>query len=305
MKLGKLEQITDLRSIWKHEANDFTPWLAKEENLAALSDAIGIELVLEEQESNVGDFSVDLFATEEGTGRKVVIENQLEETNHDHLGKIITYASGKDAEVIIWIVRKARDEHKKAIEWLNQHTDDSSAFFLIEIEVWKIGNSEPAPKFNIVERPNDWAKAMKNVSITNTQSRQMQFWQYFVDRWENNSNFEHTFRKRKAHPQNWYDLSIGSSEYHLCMEVHFQKNDINAGLYIPDNKNIYNSLLDNKKEIEDFLGATVKWRNAKKASRFLISKNLDINNPDKWDEACDWLMDMCLKIKMVTNKFSK
>ena len=92
MKLGKLEQITDLRSIWKHEANDFTPWLAKEENLAALSDAIGIELVLEEQESNVGDFSVDLFATEEGTGRKVVIENQLEETNHDHLGKIITYA---------------------------------------------------------------------------------------------------------------------------------------------------------------------------------------------------------------------
>ena len=106
MKLGKLEQITDLRSIWKHEANDFTPWLAKEENLAALSDAIGIELVLEEQESNVGDFSVDLFATEEGTGRKVVIENQLEETNHDHLGKIITYASGKDAEVIIWIVRK-------------------------------------------------------------------------------------------------------------------------------------------------------------------------------------------------------
>lgn len=305
MKLGKLEQITDLRSIWKHEANDFTPWLAKEENLAALSDAIGIELVLEEQESNVGDFSVDLFATEEGTGRKVVIENQLEETNHDHLGKIITYASGKDAEVIIWIVRKARDEHKKAIEWLNQHTDDSSAFFLIEIEVWKIGNSEPAPKFNIVERPNDWAKAMKNVSITNTQSRQMQFWQYFVDRWENNSNFAHTFRKRKAHPQNWYDLSIGSSEYHLCMEVHFQKNDINAGLYIPDNKNIYNSLLDNKKEIEDFLGATVEWRNAKKASRFLISKNLDINNPDKLDEACDWLMDMCLKIKMVTNKFSK
>lgn len=83
---------------------------------------------------------------------------------------------------------------------------------MIEIEVWRIGNSEPAPKFNIVERPNDWAKAMKNVSITNTQSRQMQFWQYFVDHLESDSNFAHTFRKRKAHPQNWYDLSIGSSE---------------------------------------------------------------------------------------------
>ena len=176
---------------------------------------------------------------------------------------------------------------------------------MIEIEVWKIGNSEPAPKFNIVERPNDWAKAMKNVSITNTQSRQMQFWQFLVDHWESNSDFAHTFRKRKAHPQNWYDLSIGSSEYHICMEIHFPKDDINAGLYIPDNKKIYNSLLDNKKEIEDFLGTTVEWRNAKKASRFLISKNLEVNNSDKWDEACDWLMDMCLKIKTVTNKFSK
>ena len=305
MKLGKLEQITDLRSIWKHEANDFTPWLAKEENLSVLSDAIGIDLVLEEQESKVGDFSVDLLATEEGTGRKIIIENQLEETNHDHLGKIITYASGKDAEVIIWIVRKARDEHKKAIEWLNQHTDDSSAFFLIEIEVWKIGNSEPAPKFNVVERPNDWAKAMKNVGITNTQSQQMQFWQYFVDSWDNNVEFAHAFRKRKAHPQNWYDISMGTSDFHLCMEIHFQKNDINAGLYIPDNKNIYNKLLENRAEIEKTLDAAVEWRNAKKASRFLISKSIDINNPTNWDEACNWLMDICLKVKHVTNKFNK
>lgn len=297
MKLGKLEQITDLRSIWKHEANDFTPWLAKEENLSVLSDAIGIDLVLEEQESKVGDFSVDLLATEEGTGRKIIIKNQLEETNHDHLGKIITYASGKDAEVIIWIVRKARDEHKKAIEWLNQHTDDSSAFFLIEIEVWKIGNSEPAPKFNVVERPNDWAKAMKNVGITNTQSQQMQFWQYFVDSWDNNVEFAHAFRKRKAHPQNWYDISMGNSDFHLCMEIHFQKNDINAGLYIPDNKNIYNKLLENRAEIEKTLDAAVEWRNAKKASRFLISKSIDINNPTNWDEACNWLMDICLKVR--------
>ena len=133
----------------------------------------------------------------------------------------------------------------------------------------------------------------------------MQFWQHFVDRWENNSNFAHTFRKRKAHPQNWYDISIGSSEYHLCMEVHFQKNDINAGLYISDNKSIYNSLLYKKNDIEEFLGETVEWRNAKKASRLIVSKDLDINNSAKWDEACDWLMDMCLKIKIVTNKFSK
>ena len=134
MKLGKLEQITDLRSVWKHEAKDFTPWLAKEENLEILSEAVGIDIVVEEQESNVGDFSVDLFATEEGTGRRIIIENQLEETNHDHLGKIIAYASGKEAEVIIWIVRKARDEHKQAIEWLNQHTDDKFAEFNLQMQ---------------------------------------------------------------------------------------------------------------------------------------------------------------------------
>lgn len=305
MKLGKLEQISDLRSIWKHEANDFTPWLAKEENLCALSDAIGIDLVLQEQESSVGVFNVDLYATEEGTGRKVVIENQLEETNHDHLGKIITYASGKDAEVIIWIVRRARDEHKKAIEWLNHHTDDSSAFFLIEIEVWKIGNSEPAPKFNVVERPNDWEKAMKNVGVTKTQSLQIQFWQNFVELWDNNTKFAHTFRKRKAHPQNWYDISMGSSDYHLSMEVHFQKNIINAGLYIPDNKEIYNTFLEKKDEIEKALDSTVEWRKAKKASRFLISKNIDINDSANWDEACYWLMDTCIKIKGITENLNK
>ena len=133
MKLDTLVKINDLREVWKNEATDFTPWLAKEENLALLSETIGIDISLEETESNVGSFNVDIFATEEGTSRKIIIENQLEDTNHDHLGKLITYASGKNAEIVIWIVKRARDEHRQAIEWLNNHTDDSSAFCLIEI----------------------------------------------------------------------------------------------------------------------------------------------------------------------------
>lgn len=304
MKLGKLEQITDLRSIWKHEAKDFTPWLAKEENLKALSDAIDIDLVLEEQESSVGDFSVDLFASEEGTGRKVVIENQLEETNHDHLGKIITYASGKEAQVIIWIVKRARDEHKKAIEWLNEHTDDNSAFFLIEIEVWKIGNSEPAPKFNIVERPNDWAKAMKNAPISGTKSLQLQFWQQFTDGWNSHALFAKSFRQRKAQPQNWYDLSVGSSEFHVCMEVHFPKNEVNVGLYIPDNRDIYAKLKSHSAAIETEIGEQVEWRTAKKASRFLVYKQADLEDQESWPQTFAWLYDMCLKIKSVAKKYT-
>ena len=163
MKLGKIKYIKDLRSVWHHEARDFSKWLAQDENLEELSAAIGIDIVLEERESSVGSFNVDLYAIEEGTDRRIIIENQLEDTNHDHLGKLITYASGKGAEVIVWIVRRARDEHRQAIEWLNQNTGVNIGLFLVEIELWQIDDSAIAPKFNVVERPNDWAKQMKNI----------------------------------------------------------------------------------------------------------------------------------------------
>ncbi len=305
MKLGKLEKINDLRSIWKHEAKDFTPWLAQEENLAILSDAIGIDIVLEEKESNVGDFSVDLYATEEGTNRKIIIENQLEETNHDHLGKIITYASGKDAEVIIWIVKKARDEHKQAIEWLNQHTDEKSAFFLIEIEVWKINDSDPAPKFNIVERPNDWAKAMKKAGLSESDSLKLEFWQEFNNKADSHPAFIKTFKLRRPQAQHWYDLAIGSSAYHLDMTVNTHKNILTAGIYINDDKNIYLKLKNHAEDIEKALNSKIEWRDAKKASRFLVSIPFDISKRDDWDKGFAWLYDMCLKIRNVVKLYDK
>lgn len=141
--LDELKQV-QLRDIWHHEALNFTKWLAEEPSLKLLSAAVGIELELIETESSVGAFSVDIYAQEAGTGRKVVIENQLAPTDHDHLGKVITYAAGKGAEVVIWVVEQARDEHRQAIEWLNQHTDSDFGFFLVEVELWKIGNSRAA-----------------------------------------------------------------------------------------------------------------------------------------------------------------
>lgn len=176
MKLGKIKRINDLRSVWQHETKDFSKWLAQECNLQQLSDAIGIDIVLEECESSVGSFNVDLYAIEESAERRIIIENQLEDTNHDHLGKLITYASGKGAEVIVWIVKRARDEHRQAIEWLNQNTGVKIGFFLVEIELWQIDDSAIAPKFNVVERPNDWAKQMKNVaSLSETKQLQLNF----------------------------------------------------------------------------------------------------------------------------------
>lgn len=165
MKLGKLEEIRDLRSVWKHEALDFSPWLA--ENIGELGAELGIDIEVIEKESTVGDFSVDIFARDADTGRKIIIENQLEDTDHDHLGKLITYASGKNADLVIWIVKKAREEHRSAIEWLNAHTDEGIGFVLCELKLYRISGSEPAPKFVIIERPNDWAKEMKK-SATET-----------------------------------------------------------------------------------------------------------------------------------------
>ncbi len=162
INLGTLKEIKDLREVWPHEAHDFTPWLAK--NIAILSDEVGIDISIEETESSVGDFNVDIFATDADTGKKIIIENQLEETDHDHLGKLITYASGKSADLVIWLVRKARPEHRAAIEWLNNHTDEGVGFILCEIKVFRIGNSEPAPKFEIIEQPNNWVKEMKKPS---------------------------------------------------------------------------------------------------------------------------------------------
>ena len=137
---------------------DFTLWLAEEDNLALLADAVGLEITFDETESSVGDFNVDIYATETGTDRKTIIENQLEDTDHDYLGKLITYASGKSADIVIWVVKRAREEHRSAIEWLNNHTDENIALFLVEIKLYQIGSSDIAVKFEVVEKPNDWTR---------------------------------------------------------------------------------------------------------------------------------------------------
>ena len=197
VNLSRLEEIKDLRTVWPHEALDFTPWLSQDDNIALLADAVGLDITVDETESSVGDFNVDIFASETGTDRKIIIENQLEDTNHDHLGKLITYASGKGAEVIVCIVRRARDEHRQAIEWLNQNTGLNIGFFLVEIELWQIDDSPIAPKFNVVERPNDWAKQMKNVvNLSDTKQLQLQFWQQLAEYIKSHEVFSAFFKTR-------------------------------------------------------------------------------------------------------------
>lgn len=306
MRLGKIKRITDIRSVWHHEEKDFSKWLAQEENLKQLSDAIGIDIVLEERESSVGNFSVDLYALEEGTERRIIIENQLEDTNHDHLGKLITYASGKGAEVIIWVVKRARDEHRQAIEWLNQNTGVNIGFFLVEIELWQIDDSAIAPKFNVVERPNDWAKQMKNADgLSETKQLQLHFWQQLSEFIKSNSSFSKEFSPRKAQPQHWYDLSVGSSSYHIGLTVNTQKNLLGTEIYIPDDKEKFAVFKKHAQEIENLIGEKVEWREATKATRIITLHSCDINIEDQWNDAFNWLMDKALLFKRVVKQFDR
>lgn len=303
--LGTIKKIDDLRSVWPHEAYDFSKWLAKEENISLLSETIGIDIVLEGLESAVGGFSVDLYATEEGTGRKIIIENQLEDTNHDHLGKIITYASGKGAEVIVWIVKRARDEHRLAVEWLNQHTDSNIGIFLLEIELWQINDSPLAPKFNIVERPNDWAKSVKAVEgLSETKKLQLEFWQSFRDYAFAQPEFAQLFKARKASPQHWYNLSLGRSTYHLDFTVNTQKNRIGAEIYIDDDKELFNKFEAQREKIEKAFGAKLEWIEATKACRILATTAGNIKKGQNgWKELFEWFIQSAVKLREIALEF--
>lgn len=304
VNLGTLNEVTDLRTVWPHEALNFTPWVA--DNIEILSNAVGLDITVDEIESSVGDFNVDIYASETGTDRKIIIENQLEDTDHDHLGKLITYASGKSADVIIWIVRHAREEHKAAIEWLNNHTDDKIGFFLCEIKLFQIGNSPIAPTFEIVERPNDWVKEVKKKELNSPRHhKRMEYWTAFNDYAFKNNEFAKQFRKRKPSTDHWMTLSIGSSAAHLDITMIQKRNENGVELYISDDKELFRSLYEKKNSIENETGITFDWQELpeKKASRIIVLNPADFDDQTKWSEQFEWIMATLLKMKKAFKKY--
>lgn len=302
--LGTLKKITDLRSIWPHEALNFTPWVA--ENVDLLADAVGLDITVDETESSVGDFNVDIYASETGTDRKIIIENQLEDTDHDHLGKLITYASGKGADVVIWVVKHAREEHKAAVEWLNNHTDDKIGFFLCEIKLFQIGDSQIAPAFTVVERPNDWTKEIrKTASANSTQQQRLEYWQAFNDYAFTDANFSRIFNKRKPTTDHWMDFSIGSSACHIAVSQIQKRKAVDVELYINDDKELFKSLFAHKDEIEKNMETELEWKELpeRKASRILIEKTVDLDDRATWPEQFDYIMDTCIKMKRAFKRY--
>lgn len=306
MGIGKLKEV-DIRELWKHEQYDFSEWLSKKENIENLNEILGLTLIDISKETYVGSYRCDLFAKDETTGIKVIIENQLEISNHDHLGKIITYASGLDAKVVVWIVKEAREEHRSAVEWLNNNTNSNVNFFLIEIHAYRIGESDPAPMFQVVEQPNDFIKNNKftnrDESMNKSQSQRIEFWNQF-----NNVVIERgkPFNIRKATTDHWYNVAIGTSEAHIDITLVNKDSLIGVELYITDNKELFDKLFEKKDDIEKDLGFKLDWRRLdnSKASRIFYSiKGLNFDDHSNYNELMNKTIDLAVLMRDTFKKY--
>ncbi len=305
--LGKLEQITDLKSVWPTEPRDFSPWLARPENLSQLAEAIGFGpdgLELEKTEENVGDFFADIVARDTlgGEGGRVLIENQFGRTNHDHLGKILTYASGlKDVRTIVWIAENFREEHRAALDWLNRNTQTGLSFFAIEIELWRIGASLPAPRFSIVVRPNDWERTALvegRENISELKQLYVRYWNALGDAVRARRS---SLKPQKGHPQQWASFSIGRANFALVAYATDQNGIIRAELAITGStaKLAFLELATQRIEIDAAYGPGLDWDDMPERKQTRISEtryDVDIWNESAWPEQHLWLAERLEKL---------
>ena len=302
--LGKIKKV-DLREVWKNEALDFTNWLAREENLSALGDEIGISIKLNQTEAPVGKFSVDILAEDENTGKKIVIENQLEQTDHNHLGKLITYTSGYDAKIAIWIVKDVRDEHRQAIDWLNEHTDDDANFFLIKMELWSIDNSLPAPKFQIISRPNNWTKSVRK-GLSQIAMKELDFLSGFVSYCKEKGSTLKLSQPSSSAPA-YYQISTGTSKWTIEIKINTQNNTIKEDVSFKD-KDLFYKLRDiYKREIEEGLQHKPIWDEMEnfKSAQVGVSESFDIDDMDSWSKHYEWLRVNAEQFRKVFGKYIK
>jgi len=295
-RFGNLTTVS-VREYWKNEQFDFTPWLAQEDHIAQLSDALGIELEVENIEVAVGPYSADILAKDTGTDRYVVIENQFGRTNHDHLGKLITYGSVLDASAVVWLSENFTEEHRRALDWLNDNTSDELAFYGVTLELWQIDNSRPALRFNVVSEPPapERKRAAGKVAETLTEGRQLQldFWTEF----RNRLLAAQVVRKAQTpRPQYWFDVTLGRAGIHLSNTASTTRNRVGVRVYL-SSKVADVALAHLQKErtaIEREIGETLQWNPSpdNRDKIILLDRPADLADRDKWPEYCDWLVDM-------------
>ena len=302
--LSKLERVP-LREAWKHEAGDFTPWLAAAANLDALAQALGLsELEAVATEHWVGDFKLDILCTD--GDQQVVIENQLAETDHKHLGQILAYAAGVGARKVIWVAESFRPEHVAALQFLNDNTTDDPSFFGVQIELWRIDDSPLAPKFEVVVKPNDWVKAGREQaraasSASPTKQLQLKFWSALIERLAKDAP---QIRPQKPRPQHWLNNSIGRSGFALNITANTRDERLGVELWMPgpQAKQQFANLSSQKPAIEFTLGFPLDWQELPDAQACRIATwypGASIEDESRWDEYLAWLIQRLVKMDQV------
>ena len=300
--LGRLQRVP-LRDCWDREDTDFTPWLASEENIAVLGDAIGIELEVEQEEAAVGPFRADILCRDTATDNLVIIENQLERTDHSHLGQTITYAAGLDAVTIVWVAARFTEEHRAALDWLNRISGEAIQFFGVEIEVWRIGDSVPAPKFNLVAIPNDWSKSAKEAAsrrgaLTAGQKALIDYWTGFGDYIDSQ---EAKFKRPKPYHSNWMAWGLGRTGATLVTIANAKAIAVKVEFNNRDHPTWFHKAHAEREAIEAELGFALEWleRPNKKFCFVNIGLKIDTRSEEARPKAYEWMLEKMTAIDRV------
>lgn len=299
--LGNLQR-PDLRTVWKHEANDFTPWSFQ--HLDQIGAVLGLELEPVCCEQPIGDFSADIVARDLNRNKEVIIENQLEETDHSHLGQLITYAAGREAGVVIWISSKIREEHRQALDWLNRGDGASTEYFGLVVELLQIDGSQPAVNFRVVTSPNNWSRrTVRASSVSGKSALYQQFFQQLLDELREKHRFTNA---RVGQPQSWYTFSTGTRGFQYSFSF-ASGGRIRAELYIDFgqlelNMAAFNALLAKKQALEAAFGEPLEWDpiEGKRACRIATYRQGAIEDSTALlEEYHQWAVDRLLRFKKV------
>lgn len=290
LELGALSRL-DLRTCWPDEARDLTPWLASEPGLKLLADSLGLQLALEGKEVSVGPYSADILARDLDSNSLVVVENQLEKTNHDHLGKILTYGAVLGAEALVWIARTFTDEHHRALEWLNELTRGDLRLYAVELQLWRIGDSLPAPRFEVLTAPSEIVRqAVEAKERTETQQLQLEFWNTVRPALELTGKFASL--KTPRH-QNWFEIALGRADIFMSLAADTWGKRISVRVYLKERIADYalSQLGAQREQIEAEIGDSLEWnpRPTNRDKVIELSREGDIAERDRWPEFANWL----------------
>lgn len=296
MNIGRLTKV-DPRTLWAKEDYDFTPWLAKEENISLLSDTIGLDLEVVGEEKGVGPFRADILCKSTVDDTFVLIENQLGRTDHSHLGQLMTYAAGLDAVNIVWIARQFTEEHRAALDWLNRHTDEHLRFFGIELEVFRIGASDPAPLFQLVSKPNDWTKAVQK---SRRESEFTEVQEFYISYWSGMKEFFDErgtkLRNQKPRAQHWTNFALGKSHFKLAAVASYRDNFLRVEFLLegPDATERFFKLKEMFEEDSKVkVHPDIQWDEVenRQMSYAYVKRTADISQTDKWPEQFEWFLE--------------